>query len=341
MVCCSLTLDHVDGRPQFTNLRVFNPADLLAKDFWRSAGSLKSTKSNDAPDEDLVATGRSGASPIKRVSIATLLQHLQQVGQTKAPTLLSKAQDDERNVHVKVETEANSWGKSSKSKDSTIRRIIRPTGAVVYSRNLNGQASGQNILVKINPHLTESSTTSTTTASTTTSEPPTTTTTTTTAKPVQAREESLVKTLRPYQNIIGKKKSEGLVKASEGEKKLRANSPIYYIKLPPSAFVPTAADSDLTGESMDNEKALKEIVYAATTARPGLSSTTAPPADLSTTTLRAGLTNSRIIRLKGPFVFNGKPGGIYSAPAPYRPPNYWDILHSIYPKLRRAQFIRR
>ena len=48
-------------------------------------------------------------------------------------------------------------------------------------------------------------------------------------------------------------------------------------------------------------------------------------------------TNSRIIRVKG--TFNGRPGNVYWQAAPYRAPNYWDFLHSLYPKLKRAQFI--
>jgi hypothetical protein len=165
------------------------------------------------------------------------------------------------------------------------------------------------------------------------------------AKPIEQQ------AAKPYGN---KAKTPASVRADNilaSSKKLSQmpNSPIYYIKLPASSFVSGRTPHKEDAVPFDFFK--QSPIFVATTRRPSNGGnnvveeiiTTESPSEtlLSTTTRSPPRTNSRVINIKGPFVFNGKPGGIYSAPAPYRPPNYLDLLHQLYPKLKRAQFIRR
>ena len=363
--CCCLTTA-VQAHAQFTNLRIFRAGDLLNKDYWRP---VKSSKNSDDIDPAHLSTSNSrksetgDSSPIKRVSMASLLQQLNlssnQMGKKDdvIPTIV--AAHEELNLSVPVAI--NSAAATSK-KESPIRRIKLPAGSIYYSRNFNNSMTGPVIQVNINPHLSSSTTTTTTIApstteeltTTTTEEPPTTTTTaaSTTSETPTAKSYVKASKQQPAKVYpIGKAKTPGAsLRASNfgSGKKLSEmqNSPIYYIKLPASAFV-SSARTPYSDDSLPYFK--QSPIFVATTKRPGAdgstttaTSTEAPFSDsLSTTTRRPTRTNSRIINIKGPFVFNGKPGGIYSAPAPYRPPNYLDILHSIYPKLKRAQFIRR
>lgn len=342
---CCLTTATVRAHAQFSNLRVFRAGDLFNKDYWRPVDALKSAK-KDAIGDVSSRKGEIGASsPIKRVSMSTLLQQLSQ----KIEAIPIKAADESTDGSL-ASTES-SHATSPILKESVIRRVQMRPGSISYSRNLNASSSdnGQQavIQVSINPHLKSSTTTfePTTTSTTTTTTEPTTTTTTTEASTTseQPTAKSHVK-----QQLA---KKAALQRAGHSGKKLSdmPNSPIYYIKLPPSAFVSMSGRTPHSEDSLPFElvKQLQPI-FVATTQRPATNATavttessSSTPSPLSTTTRKPPRTNSRIINIKGPFVFNGKPGGIYSAPAPYRPPNYLDLLHSLYPKFKRAQFIRR
>lgn len=305
-----------------------------------------------------------GSSPIKRVSMTALLQQLQQqVGNAKQDTLpiqtqdkvVTNEQEEEEIVPVVIDSAPSSI---PVVKESQIRRIKLPAGSISYSRNQfkNGPA----IQVSVNPQLQRSSTTPSSTSTATTQL--TTTESITTTEPTSTTFGQSQIPAKVYPSVKMDKKttsssSSSLRASTFGSQKRLSdmpNSPIYYIKLPSSAFV-SVRRTPHSDDSSAFSLAKQSPIFVATTRRPGSSSsqaitvtteattvTTESSDDaLSTTTRKPPRTNSRIINIKGPFVFNGKPGGIYSAPAPYRPPNYLDILHSIYPKLKRAQFIRR
>ena len=296
----------VESRPQFSNLRV------LSKDLWRPLANFYEKKNQ----LQLQASSRSdSSSPIKRVAMANLMQQL----------------IDHKNQHSNISQEIVD-NQQPTLKESIIRRVMRPSSSFTYSRNL-ANSTNSNIRILINPpHLT------TTTSTEPPTEPPTTTTTTTTTTaPISKKKSSSSSSKNNWRNN------------PKSDLSQFPNSPIFYIKLPSSSYVPKS--NPRLPESW-TEAPMKPI-FVATTVR---STTTAPPPPPTTTedseidyttttsaTVKPTRTNSRIIKLKGPFVFNGKPGGIYSAPAPYRPPNYLDLLHDlyqVYPKLKRAQFIK-
>lgn len=327
-LCYSLTANVAHA--QFTNLRIFRGSDFLSKD-WRPLDVLKSFKNQDIGDG---STSRKGSiddsSPIKRISMS--LFHKRR----PIENLAKNHQEPTQDIPVVIDS---SPADPSDVKESPIRRVKLPTGSITYSRNFNHTSAGAAIKVNVNPHLQHSSVESTTTSesstinsaeATTRTEPPTT---------------HCHDTIK---QMIIKTHSDTSKNKASAKKKLidMPNSPIYYVKLPSTAFVSVSRTRQ--NEDSPDKNAKQSLIFVATTVRPGsvTQTTEAVPtptesSDLSTTTRRPTRTNSRIVNIKGPFVFNGKPGGIYSAPAPYRPPNYLDILHSIYPKLKRAQFIRR
>lgn len=375
VVCCCL-MTTTEARAQFSNMRVFRTSGMFSKDHWRPLDILKSFKMNR--DEEVDSSSRAAeivsASSIKRVSMAALLQQLNQAGNGKKeiyfPKLTKNPEELNHPIPVAVIETNPSTAPPVISKESPIRRVKLPAGSISYSRNGPG-SRGPAILVNINPHLqrstrvpsTEPTTTfepSTTTEPTTTELTTTTTTepsTTTTAEPQSTTTEPCVTKIyvkaktpaekQAAKNNVDKTKTPAAVRASPSSKKLSQmpNSPIYYIKLPVSSFV--SGRTPFRDDSPD-DYFKQSPIFVATTRRPGsvaetetTDSSSSDSSLLSTTTLMPPRTNSRVINIKGPFVFNGKPGGIYSAPAPYRPPNYLDLLHQIYPKLKRAQFIRR
>lgn len=306
----SWTANVVDA--QFTNLRIFRAGDIFSKDYWRPLEVLKSYKDS--------STSRKGSiddsSPIKRISMMSFFHKKKPVENV----VKNSNQDSTLNIPVAIESSSSSVTPPV-VKESQIRRVKLPAGSITYSRNVNHSPA---IQVNVNPHLQ-------------TTEPPTTTTETPSTTTTQCTIKQVIKT-NHTKSVIGSAK-----------KKLidMPNSPIYYVKLPSSAFVSVSRTRQNEDFFVDEKQS---PIFVATTYRPGAATQTTESVtvlptessdDVSTTTRKPPRTNSRIVKLKGPFVFNGKPGGIYSAPAPYRPPNYLELLHSIYPKLKRAQFIRR
>ncbi|KAI9555162.1 hypothetical protein GHT06_017677 [Daphnia sinensis] len=376
VVCCYL-ITTTDARAQFSNMRVFRTSGMFSKDHWRPLDILKSFKMNR--DEEVDSSSRAAeivsASSIKRVSMAALLQQLNQAGNGKKeiyfPKLTKNPEEFNQSIPVAVIESNPTTAPPVVSKESPIRRIKLPAGSISYSRNGPG-SKGPAILININPHLQRSTRIPSTEPSTTTNDPKTTTTeptttttelttttttepsTTTTAEPTTTEPcvtKIYIKAKTPAEKQAGKinvdkAKTPAAVRSSPSSKKLSQmpNSPIYYIKLPVNSFV--SGRTPFRDDSPD-DYFKQSPVFVATTRRPGSAAETettdssSSDSSLSTTTLTPPRTNSRVINIKGPFVFNGKPGGIYSAPAPYRPPNYLDLLHQIYPKLKRAQFIRR
>lgn len=345
-----------EASPQFNNLRIFRRAGLFNRDVWRPLSFLGL---QEQPAEG--GTSRSSSSPIKRVSMATLLQQLQAVnakenkpGDNEVDTELSSTTTSTTSTTTEVPS-------SNNNTDSPIRRVHLPAGSVTYSGAKDNP--GQTVVININPHLRRLSSSTTSTTSTTTL--PTTTPTTSTTPPSTTTTSSS-KELRFQPTIISKIKSSAL-KTTNAELRLgiknhkfskRPNSPIYYIKLPASAFVPVASrappDSKKKPSLINIISVHRQETAPITTSTTTTSTTTSTESPViedlttvtevemtSTTTLKPPRTNSRIINIKGPFVFNGKPGGIYSSAAPYKAPNYLDILNELYPKLKRAQFIRR
>lgn len=340
--------------------------------------SFKSNKEQETDSSNSRAAEIVSASSIKRVSMASLLQQLNQVNNGKKeiffPTPSTTTnQEDKLSIPITI-IESNHSVVTPVVKESTIRRVKLPVGSISYSRN--GPAStGPAILLNINPHLqrstrvpssepptTEATTTTTTTTEPTTTEPSTTTTTTTTEPSTSTSTEPCVTKVyikaKPHEqqqatkHLADKAKLPAKLRADNNfasSKKLSQmpNSPIYYIKLPASSFV--SGRTPHKEDALPQEFFKQSPIFVATTRRPSnstaveeiLTTESSSETSLSTTTRFPPLTNSRVINIKGPFVFNGKPGGIYSAPAPYRPPNYLDLLHQLYPKLKRAQFIRR
>ena len=143
---------------------------------------------------------------------------------------------------------------------------------------------------------------------------------------------------------------------SKSELKNLPNSPIYYIKLPHSGYSfvggSAAKASGLSSafphvqlpiDFSSNGK--PSAIYLANKRPPSTTSTTSTTLattraedEASSTTAKTPLTESRVIYIKGNF--NGKPNHVYWEKAHYRPPTYWDFLHHLYPKLRKAQLIR-
>nr|CAH0102837.1 unnamed protein product [Daphnia galeata] len=375
VVCCCLTTC-IESRAQFSNMRVFRTSGMFNKDHWRPMDILKSFKSNKEQETDSSNSRAAeivSASSIKRVSMASLLQQLNQVNNGKKeiffPTPSTTNQEEKLSIPITI-IESNHSVVTPVVKESTIRRVKLPVGSISYSRN--GPAStGPAILLNINPHLqrstrvpssepptTEATTTTTTTTEPTTTEPSTTTTTTepstsTSTEPcvtkvyikAKPHEQQATKHLADKAKLPAKLRADNNFASSKKLSQM-PNSPIYYIKLPASSFV--SGRTPHKEDALPQEFFKQSPIFVATTRRPSNSSVeeiltteSSSETSLSTTTRFPPLTNSRVINIKGPFVFNGKPGGIYSAPAPYRPPNYLDLLHQLYPKLKRAQFIRR
>lgn len=320
-----------DPLPQFSNLRIFRRAGAAV---WRPLSAL-GIQLHDALAEPTAAPSSSSrSSPIIRVSMATLLEQLQAKNQPGSNDIVDdKLVDDPTTTEAPTTTAA-----PTTIKESPIRRIILPAGSVVYSRNDN---ASQSVVISINPQLRTTSPPNSATTTTTTTAAPTTTTTN-------------PKTNKPYPTIISQSKSNALKVNSTSEltstkKKIkRPNSPIYYIKLPSTAFVPVAVNAvKPQPAAVSTTTQSTSTTTSSTTPSPPSSTTTEVSTEeestpgATTTTLKPARTNSRIIAIKGPFTFNGNPSGIYSSPAPYRAPNYLEILNDLYPKLKRAQFIRR
>ena len=307
---------------------------------WHPLAWFGGSGGHGALEEATSRSSQQSSSPIKRVSMAVLLQQLAEASITKNRPAMNNEIIPDKVLVQASSNESTTESSSSTSttaakplKNSPIRRVWIPAGTVVYS--LNDNSTTPSVIISVNPHLRQNITT---TSTTTTTEPPTTTT--------AASPERPFKSLPP--TIISKTKSGALKTSADSPKlaKKRPNSPIYYIKLPATSFVPVAKGA--------SKQTAKLPIFIATTTRPTEptvttttepSTTTTEPStiasEVTSPTLKPARTNSRIINIKGPFVFNGKPGGIYSERSPYRAPNYLEILNDLYPKLKRAQFIRR
>ncbi len=352
MAVTSWVPSKAEARPQFNNLRIFRRAGLFNRDAWHPLSFLGL---QEQPAEG--GTSRSSSSPIKRVSMATLLQQLQSVNAKENKPGNNEVDPEASSTTTSTTSTTTEAPSNNNNTDSPIRRVHLPAGSVTYSGAKDNPA--QTVVININPHLRRLS------SSTTSTTPPTTTTPIATTPPTTVTTSSS-KELRFQPTIISKIKSSAL-KTTNAELRLgiknhkfskRPNSPIYYIKLPASAFVPVASrappDSKKKPSLINIISVHRQETAPITTSTTTTSTTTSTESPIiedlttvteaemtSTTTLKPPRTNSRIINIKGPFVFNGKPGGIYSSAAPYKAPNYLDILNELYPKLKRAQFIRR